>query len=64
MCCETLAPACFYWETRSAHNKINSHWNAVSIMVVGALFAPFLVLYFFPETSGRELEEISPEKPA
>ena len=42
----------------------DSHWNAVSIMVVGALFAPFLVLYFFPETSGRELEEISPEKSA
>ena len=42
----------------------DSHWNAVSIMVIGALFAPFIVLYFFPETSGRELEEISPEKTA
>lgn len=40
----------------------DSHWDAVSIMVVGALFAPFLVLYFFPETSGRQLEDISPER--
>lgn len=40
-----------------------SHWDAISILVIGALLTPFVVLVFFPETSGRELEAISPEKP-
>ena len=35
-----------------------SHWTAVSVLAVFALFAPFIVS-LFPETSGRELEEIS-----
>ena len=38
-----------------------SHWTAISIMVVFALAGPLIVLAFFPETSGRTLEEISPE---
>lgn len=41
---------------------LGSHWNAVSILVLIALIAPLIVLRFFPETSGRQLEEISPEK--
>jgi putative MFS transporter len=35
-----------------------SHWTAVSVLAVFALFAPFIVA-LFPETSGRELEDIS-----
>jgi MFS family permease len=35
-----------------------SHWTAVSILAGFALFAPF-ILALFPETSGKELEEIS-----
>ncbi len=35
-----------------------SHWTAVSVLAVFALFAPFIVA-LFPETSGKELEEIS-----
>jgi MFS family permease len=38
-----------------------SHWTAVSILALGAFIAPFIVLVFFPETSGRKLEDISPE---
>ena len=42
---------------------LGSHWEALSILVIGALLTPLVVLIFFPETSGRELEAISPEKP-
>jgi putative MFS transporter len=38
-----------------------SHWTAVSVLALGALVAPVIVLAFFPETSRRELEDISPE---
>ena len=41
---------------------LGSHWNAISWMVLLALLAPFIVLRFFPETRGRELEETAPEK--
>ena len=41
---------------------MGSHWNALSVMVIGSLAAPLMVLWMFPETSGRVLEEISPEK--
>ncbi len=40
----------------------HSHWTAVSVLVVFAFAAPLIVAIFFPETSGRALEEISPER--
>ena len=49
--------------TESAlYRVLGSHWDAISWMVLIALAAPFIVLRFFPETSGRELEETAPEK--
>ncbi len=39
-----------------------SHWTAISILVLVALLAPLIVAAFFPETSGRTLEEIAPER--
>ena len=44
------------------YGVLGSHWEAVTILVTAALLAPWIVLRFFPETSGRSLEEISPEK--
>jgi len=38
-----------------------SHWEAISTLAVLAFAAPVIVWAFFPETSGRVLEEISPE---
>ena len=38
-----------------------SHWTAISILVCFAIFAPLVVYLFFPETSSRSLEDISPE---
>ena len=39
-----------------------SHWTAISLLVLVAFTAPLIVIIFFPETSGRELEDISPER--
>ena len=41
---------------------LGSHWEALSLMVLGSLAAPVMVLWLLPETSGRVLEEISPER--
>ena len=41
---------------------MSSHGGALSLMVIGSLAAPLMVLWIFPEPSGRVLEEISPEK--
>ena len=39
-----------------------SHWTAISILAALAFAAPLVVAAFFPETSGRSLEDISPER--
>ncbi|MDE0886172.1 MAG: MFS transporter [Myxococcota bacterium] len=40
---------------------LGSHWEAISLLALTAFIAPLIVFAFFPETSGRELDEISPE---
>jgi len=44
------------------YGVFGSHWTAISVLVLGAFAAPLIVALFFPETAGRELEEISPER--
>ncbi len=39
-----------------------SHWTAISVLVLVAFIAPLIVAASFPETSGRALEEIAPER--
>ena len=39
-----------------------SHWPAISTLVACMLFTPLLVALVFPETSGRALEDIAPER--
>ena len=41
---------------------LGSHWAALSWLLLVALAVPVLVALFFPETAGRSLEEISPER--
>ncbi len=41
---------------------VGSHWTAISYMVPLAFIAPIIVAAVFPETSGRALEEIAPER--
>jgi MFS family permease len=39
-----------------------SHWNAIRCLCVFWFLAPITIFLFFPETAGRELEEISPDQ--
>jgi putative MFS transporter len=41
---------------------VGSHWRAVSILFVCWFSAGLVILFFFPETAGQELEAISPEQ--
>jgi MFS family permease len=41
---------------------LGSHWNAICLLAACALAAPLIVFARFPETAGRRLEEISPER--
>jgi hypothetical protein len=44
------------------YGVIGSHWTAISILVSLYLLAPLVAVIGFPETAGRELDEISPER--
>ena len=41
---------------------LGSQWTAVSVLAVLIFLAPFIVAIGFPETSGRALEDIAPER--
>src|ERR1700730_6658529 len=42
------------------YNRTGSHVTAICYLTIFWMLAP-AIMWFFPETSGRELEEISPE---
>jgi putative MFS transporter len=42
---------------------VGSNWNAIALLGGLALLGPLIVWLVFPETSGRSLEEIAPERP-
>jgi MFS family permease len=44
------------------YRALGSHWEAISVLALIALAAPFVVAFALPETSGRDLDEISPER--
>lgn len=44
------------------YGVLGSHWTAVSLLICLSLLAPVVVAPFFPETSGRTLEDIAPER--
>jgi len=41
---------------------LGSHWEAISLLAALAVLGPILVMVTFPETRGRTLEEIAPER--
>jgi len=44
------------------YRSTGSHWLAVRYLAVFWLMAPIIMIFFFPETAGLELETISPEE--
>lgn len=44
------------------YTVFGSHWAAISVLATLALVAPVIVWFTFPETSGRSLDEIAPER--
>ncbi len=38
-----------------------SHWISIRYLTISWMLSPIIVFTFFPETAGRELEEISPD---
>lgn len=44
------------------YTMFGSHWLAISVIMLAALVAAVLVACTFPETSGRTLEDIAPER--
>lgn len=46
------------------YRSTGSHWIAVRYLTVFWLMVPLIMLFFFPETAGLELETISPEEVA
>lgn len=42
---------------------LGSHWSAISVLLCGLLAVPIVIAAAFPETAGRTLEEIAPERP-
>ena len=49
------------WAESVFYSLTGSHWTAISILALFAVIAPIIVFLFFPETSGRTLEDIAPE---
>jgi MFS family permease len=43
------------------YRALGSHWEAITLMLAGAMLGPLIVALAFPETAGRTLEEIAPE---
>ena len=46
----------------SLYRVVASHWVAISALTVLALLGALLVARCFPETAGRTLEDIAPER--
>lgn len=42
---------------------IGSHGSAISVLLCGLLAVPVVIAAVFPETAGRTLEELAPERP-
>ncbi|MGE3540668.1 MAG: MFS transporter [Candidatus Tectimicrobiota bacterium] len=44
------------------YDLVGSHWSAISLLALVLWLAPCVVALAFPETRGRSLEEIAPER--
>jgi putative MFS transporter len=44
------------------YSLVGNHWRAVTILMSASVASAIIVVIFFPETAGSELETISPER--
>lgn len=44
------------------YGMVGSHWTAIRILAAMAVIAPFIIMATYPETAGRVLEDIAPER--
>eukprot|EP00300_Choanocystis_sp_HF-7_P025168 c26861_g1_i1.p1 GENE.c26861_g1_i1~~c26861_g1_i1.p1 ORF type:complete len:477 (-),score=83.71 c26861_g1_i1:257-1663(-) len=44
------------------YNSIQNHWHAISILSISQLAALPIIAFVFPETSGKQLEDIAPDQ--
>jgi MFS family permease len=58
----TLGGVLGLYAESALYTHFGSHWTAISLLAVAALVTPFIVYAAFPETHGRKLEEISPDR--
>ena len=43
--------------------QFGNHWIPVRILAMTGLVIPVVIFFWYPETSGRRLEDISPGQP-
>ena len=58
----TLGGVCGLAMEGVVYTALGSHWHAISLLALALCFTPIIVALAFPETSGRTLEEIAPER--
>jgi MFS family permease len=58
----TLGGACGLAIEGVVYSALGSHWHAVSLLALALCLTPLIVALAFPETSGRALEDIAPER--
>jgi MFS family permease len=49
------------WFEGLLYGVTGGHWNAIRYLIIAGFAAALVMLIFFPETAGRELEAIAPE---
>jgi MFS family permease len=58
----TLGGVCGLAMEGVVYTALGSHWHAISLLALAFCLTPLIVAVAFPETSGRALEEIAPER--
>ena len=64
MVASTLGAALGLHAESLLYGAYGSHWTAICLLEVCTLAAPFIIYFVYPETSGKRLEEISPDDDA
>jgi hypothetical protein len=58
----SLGGVCGLAMVGAVYTALGSHGHAISLLALAFCLTPLVVAVAFPETSGRALEEIAPER--